>query len=308
MLLNFVLNAALVLLASAQASASTTLRAALGVASEAGCAEDVLSHRDCQEQIDSEFTGLPDGYCYIYADVCASTCGCDFDQPAAREEIGLDDAYYESGDFLCVDGDDFEDAFHFNCTLYEGARWCAVGADGFATEGPAWCDWFNPPEGGCDIARDARWPRHPGYANEEGRWAKSCCCNSDLAETYPYEGEEGECVDRPDADGRPWTDGNGYSCRAYHFGSFCTLDGEAGQGWSVEEYGEVRTYVHKGMSPLTACCTCGGGDDGGPFKTLFPTVEATTYVPTSSPPTTVSPTTDVPTSFSLSAGEEAVIA
>jgi len=220
----------------------------------AQCA-DSLARRDCRN-------AKSQGYCYVYADECRKTCGCTKDWTQRRKKKGLDDAYYNSPDFQCVNGDDFKDYQGFDCTLYEGARWCVVDEGGEVTEGPGWCDWFHP--GDCDIKRSLRWPHHENYANEDGQWAKSCCCNTGVAETYPYEGG-GACVDLLNPRGGAWHDSNGYSCRAYHFGKFCTPEGEAGSGWSVETYGDIADYAYDGMSPIEACCACGqqapGNDD-----------------------------------------------
>lgn len=256
------------------------LRKPKWVVQNQNCA-DSLSQDDCQLAKDN-------CACYVYAEECAETCGCDFDLAEARQRNGLDDAFYDSPNFKCVDGDDFEDYQHFNCTLYEGAKWCEVDAAGEVVEGPGWCSWFNPVE--CGIDQSIRWPHHEWYANAAGQWAKSCCCDTGVADTYPYEGG-GECADQLNSEGGTWHDPNGYSCRAYHFGSFCTLEGGDGTGWDLEAYGPISEFVYDGMSPLEACCTCGGSDFATPSTstsipttaTNTPSYRPTTYMPTSNP-------------------------
>ena len=241
--------------------------AALAFRVAAGCA-DTLASRDCQDVKHHDM-------CHVYFEECAATCGCDVDWAERRERAGLDDAHYASPDFRCATGAAFADGMDFNCTLYEGARWCAVDAAGDVVEGPGWCSWFNPSN--CDVARAWRWPDHEVYANGAGRWGRSCCCDTGLAETYPYDEAGGECADRRNSRGGAWHDPYGYSCRAYHFGSFCTLDGTPGSGWKARD-GDLADYVRDRMSPLDACCAC-----GAPARAPAPATGTPTRSPTTAP-------------------------
>jgi len=217
---------------------------------------DELRRKDCRRIKRGDW--YYDSKCHLYSEECKKTCGCNYDPSDDRESHGLDDAYYESDDFQCVNETKFRDSMKFNCTLYEGAKWCMVDDSGDVVEGPGWCSWAHTLGNShpCTIAKSRRWDKHETF-NRRGRWAKSCCCNTGIAETYPYEGG-GECVDYEQSGGKPWHDQYGYSCRAYHFGSFCTLDGEQGSGWKPSD-GPLSDYKWDGKTVLEACCTCGGG-------------------------------------------------
>jgi len=106
------------------------------------------------------------------------------------------------------------------------------------------------------------------YANG-GLTGKTCCCDGTLYDDYEYEktfDEEGTvCEDYKQADGNPWHDKNGYTCRVYHYGELCEDDGSKGENWqsgwgTLNDHGQV--FSEFGKRPVhakTACCTCGGG-------------------------------------------------
>lgn len=268
--------------------------------------ENIYSDCDCQfAKNDGTFldkTTSPDGDCFMFSKECQKTCGCDYDPAKDRALYGLDDSYYEDENFECAGPEDeWEDSWHYNCTVYEGARWCMVNEAGETVEGPGWCNWLGPDTDKCNIPKGVRWPKFE-YAVKGGKWAKSCCCNTGLAETYPYEEDSpnfgGDCVDKLGRSGAVWNDGNAYSCRSYHYGSFCRMDGTPGTGWTAS-FGDLSDYTWDGLDPLEACCSCGGGDwrtTSSPADTTWPS-EYFTPSPTTTTPAPTEYTTPSPTEY-----------
>lgn len=225
-------------------------------------------------------------YCYIYANECKKSCGCHFPFERRRKIAGLKTYSEEEMEGKgCKVGHEWHDKFHFSCRLYEGARWCERMPSGEVVEGPEWCNWLDVEDektspDPCLIQKALRWPNHDdrAYANvgfgtdRSGTWAQSCCCNTGIAEAYPYENDNLVCTDKKKSNPETglqtyWHDTNGYNCRAYYFGDFCTADGGTGEGWDVAEYGEIYEYVFQDMSPYDACCACGGGIHGPEYDT-----------------------------------------
>merc|ERR1719361_1590452 len=58
-------------------------------------------------------------------------------------------------------------------------------------------------------------------------------------------------------EGRMWNNYWGYSCLAYHYGNFCTIDGEVGPGWNTENYGPIAYYRNAKRDAFKACGACG---------------------------------------------------
>lgn len=74
-----------------------------------------------------------------------------------------------------------------------------------------------------------------------------------------------------------WLDRTGYSCRAYHYGGFCTEEGEQAEGWETDMgFGSIKDPKYPNGLPASdpnhiegtvdgpvsfneACCACGGG-------------------------------------------------
>jgi len=176
--------------------------------------------------------------------------------------------------------------------MYEGAGWCTHDEDlGHAVESDTWCGrWpkssYAPAyrqhlldlemPGGvsshkCKVMPGKkRWPRMGAYANEDGQDARSCCCNSGLAQTYPYSPSHtnlGVCKDLTfKGTNIEWHDKNGWSCQAYYFGNLCNERGKRGDGWNKrwKAFKKHRYSIHyRGkfqMDAKKACCACGGGD------------------------------------------------
>ena len=57
-------------------------------------------------------------------------------------------------------------------------------------------------------------------------------------------------------EGNIWNDSWGYSCLAYHYGDFCTTDGETGPGWHPS-YGPIESYRNAKRDAFGACGACG---------------------------------------------------
>ena len=53
-----------------------------------------------------------------------------------------------------------------------------------------------------------------------------------------------------------WNDNWGYSCKAYHYGNFCTEDGKVGSGWN-SSYGTIHSYHNACRDAFGACGACG---------------------------------------------------
>lgn len=57
-----------------------------------------------------------------------------------------------------------------------------------------------------------------------------------------------------------WRSSEGDSCSLYDLNSYCTADGREGPGWETCANGNITKYADKhGVTPLQACCACGGG-------------------------------------------------
>merc|ERR1712130_1050336 len=190
-----------------------------------------------------------------------------------------------SNAMLCQDiviGNRFwHDSFGFTCRLYEGANWCANGG-----RGDGWREFWG------------------GFNNykKDGYNGRTACCgcgggnknpdtfNSDLpmysgVDVYPYadidqywtasdvdDGCRHSDKPEPCIPGNVWSDAFGYSCLAYYYGDFCTVDGEQGPGWDLGKFGPVESYYNplaSATNPYAACGACGGG-------TADPTPESTT--------------------------------
>ena len=64
------------------------------------------------------------------------------------------------------------------------------------------------------------------------------------------------CLDRPVG----WVDGTGDSCDTYTRFEYCTLGGEAGDGW-FSDWGPLSDFAGTGhLASTAACCGCGGGN------------------------------------------------
>ena len=57
--------------------------------------------------------------------------------------------------------------------------------------------------------------------------------------------------------GNLWNDNWGYSCKAYHYGDFCTKEGKVGPGWNSSYYGTIDSYHNACRDAISACGTCG---------------------------------------------------
>jgi len=62
------------------------------------------------------------------------------------------------------------------------------------------------------------------------------------------------CTDVPG-----WKDADGDVCSSYSRNEWCTSSGEEGRGWH-EEWGHFASFTNAGLTGLTACCACGGGN------------------------------------------------
>ncbi|KAL7537328.1 hypothetical protein ACHAWF_005731 [Thalassiosira exigua] len=88
-----------------------------------------------------------------------------------------------------------------------------------------------------------------------------------------------ECVDHPG-----WRDGAsgpGYDCDTYALAQWCTLEGDAGEGWNRDRafgWGRIGWTGYTGTDDKMydeACCACGGGT-GGVY--VEPAYDHTDYV------------------------------
>jgi len=177
----------------------------------------------------------------------------------------------------------WEDSMHFDCQLYEGARWCdSSTADG---EGYGWCEKSEKCDktairyGGYALKGSQKWgwgdfvhftdAQHPLKASEVCSGCGADCPS--IAPTRTLNPIPEGCMDYPAANGLIWRGPSGYSCGAYHHGGFCIQDalGNWVPGTLMEGYGALTTYKNWArlgpyktkMDPLQACCTCGGGCD-----------------------------------------------
>jgi hypothetical protein len=55
-----------------------------------------------------------------------------------------------------------------------------------------------------------------------------------------------------------WVSSSGINCSSYEENSYCTRGGGYGVGWQ-DTFGSFDVYGVDGISPLHACCACGGG-------------------------------------------------
>ncbi|CAD7927293.1 unnamed protein product [Amoebophrya sp. A120] len=93
----------------------------------------------------------------------------------------------------------------------------------------------------------------------------------DVAERFPDHLPDAQharlqCHDAP----ATFADSSGRGCAHYKAQNFCTEDGQAGAGWTESQ--GIATFASGGVSPLQACCVCGGGTKkvvaGQPVKGL----------------------------------------
>ena len=98
----------------------------------------------------------------------------------------------DATNITCGDIKDWEDYYHFDCDLYEGAKWC----NSSGQPGTGWRDGIN----------QYGWPSLAGYANNISNLsaADACCAcgggNSSASveyvplDPYPYEGLSTTCM------------------------------------------------------------------------------------------------------------------
>eukprot|EP00931_Biecheleriopsis_adriatica_P019530 TRINITY_DN13283_c0_g1_i2.p1 TRINITY_DN13283_c0_g1~~TRINITY_DN13283_c0_g1_i2.p1 ORF type:complete len:423 (-),score=46.55 TRINITY_DN13283_c0_g1_i2:140-1408(-) len=56
-----------------------------------------------------------------------------------------------------------------------------------------------------------------------------------------------------------WKDKYGWGCDRYESDELCTLSGNMGFGWDLDEMGTLQEGYNLGFSGRGACCVCGGG-------------------------------------------------
>jgi hypothetical protein len=87
---------------------------------------------------------------------------------------------------------------------------------------------------------------------------------------------------------KAWHSSEGDPCSTYELNSYCTADGQEGEGWNSCEWGRLVNYADShGVSAFDACCGCGGGSTGE-------SAESSVRAPALTNVTSASSCTDVP--------------
>jgi len=181
-----------------------------------------------------------------------------------------------------VNGNAFSDSRGFTCDTYEGAGWCKTNDDeadtsqsDLALMGDGWCkrwprsDYEKDGPSTCKVMPGRKRMYSFGhYANDDGIDARACCCDSGIADSYPYNlgfDNPGTCNDKKwdrltKWFGDEWHDKNGWTCKVYHYGNLCNSDGTRGDGWNNAEWGQIQSHTLGNMHAKDACCACGGGE------------------------------------------------
>jgi len=76
-----------------------------------------------------------------------------------------------------------------------------------------------------------------------------------------------------DEDG--WVDSESDPCTTFELNSYCTKDGQEGEGWDTCAWGHITAYGNKGKTAFEACCACGGGSAPTPTPPPAPTPAST---------------------------------
>lgn len=119
------------------------------------------------------------------------------------------------------------------------------------------------------------WGENMGYYTSSGQAkvyqaCKGCGADCPATVTEPLNIIKQGCLDYSAANGQIWRGPAGYSCGAYHHGRWCKYNETSGtwdNSGAMKYYSALDTYKNLAikdgeqveMSPLEACCSCGGG-------------------------------------------------